>query len=450
MVASIVKNVILWYAKTPERALDQAYRAALKIKDIEDKHFNGQKVAIEYTNYGASVVSAFRAEVNGFLQIIKIRKAEYETSRFLGILINLVNVRSGVRDSEAELKSINADLLMFEKLKLVDEMLSKYRARDNYTDQYNSLSRVDPAQKNTQIRKQANGQKGRALFDFMENTADYQDMNRMQAVSDKSGVLPRSFFNTIDRIKQEIDPKVEDSEEAVLQQFRSSRYKTAVSIKLLLLLIIVPLLAHQLSKTFVINPILDRYFETHERIVFLNSDYEEEAFVELRQYGEALDFRAMIGQTPKLSQPEKEERVKEKAMEITEAYRFRGSNAIANVFADLCSLLGFALVIIFSRREIAIAKSFLDERLYNLSDSAKAFMIILFTDIFVGFHSPHGWEVILENVSRHFGLPENRDFNFMFIATFPVILDTVLKYWIFRYLNRISPSAVATYRNMNE
>jgi hypothetical protein len=26
----------------------------------------------------------------------------------------------------------------------------------------------------------------------------------------------------------------------------------------------------------------------------------------------------------------------------------------------------------------------------------------------------------------------------------------VIKYWIFRYLNRISPSAVATYRNMNE
>ncbi|MFM8299381.1 MAG: proton extrusion protein PcxA, partial [Microcystis aeruginosa] len=73
-----------------------------------------------------------------------------------------------------------------------------------------------------------------------------------------------------------------------------------------------------------------------------------------------------------------------------------------------------------------------------------------FTDIFVGFHSPHGWEVILEGLSRHFGLPENRQFNFLFIATFPVILDTVLKYWIFRYLNRISPSAVATYRNMNE
>ena len=70
--------------------------------------------------------------------------------------------------------------------------------------------------------------------------------------------------------------------------------------------------------------------------------------------------------------------------------------------------------------------------------------------MFVGFHSPHGWEIIIEAILRHFGLAESREFIFIFISTFPVILDTIFKYWIFRYLNRISPSAVATYHNMNE
>ena len=112
--------------------------------------------------------------------------------------------------------------------------------------------------------------------------------------------------------------------------------------------------------------------------------------------------------------------------------------------------MAFAGIIFFCKREIQIIKSFLDEIAYGLSDSAKAFLIILLTDMFVGYHSPHGWEVILEGIARHLGLPENREFNFLFIATFPVILDTVLKYWIFRYLNRISPSSVATYKNMNE
>ncbi|MGB3571772.1 MAG: proton extrusion protein PcxA, partial [Phormidesmis sp.] len=108
------------------------------------------------------------------------------------------------------------------------------------------------------------------------------------------------------------------------------------------------------------------------------------------------------------------------------------------------------LLLTSRKDQVATLKSFIDEIVYGLSDSAKAFIIILLTDTFVGFHSPHGWEVLLEGVADHLGLPANRNFIFLFIATFPVILDTVFKYWIFRYLNRISPSAVATYKTMNE
>ncbi len=85
-----------------------------------------------------------------------------------------------------------------------------------------------------------------------------------------------------------------------------------------------------------------------------------------------------------------------------------------------------------------------------MSDSAKAFFIILATNIFVGYHSSYGWEIFLAEILQHFGLPENKSLISLFIATVPVIMDTIFKYWIFRYLNRSSPSAVATYRNMNE
>jgi len=145
-----------------------------------------------------------------------------------------------------------------------------------------------------------------------------------------------------------------------------------------------------------------------------------------------------------------EAKITDKAVELAEEFRHESSNAIKNVFADMFSVGAFIWLLLVSKSSIAVVKDFFDNIVYGLSDSAKAFIIILFTDIFVGFHSPHGWEVLLEGVSRHWGLPANRDFIFLFIATFPVILDTIFKYWIFRYLNRISPSAVATYRNMNE
>jgi hypothetical protein len=112
-------------------------------------------------------------------------------------------------------------------------------------------------------------------------------------------------------------------------------------------------------------------------------------------------------------------------------------------------LIGFVLVCLLGQRDIQILRGFIDEVVYGLSDSAKAFTIILATDIFVGFHSPEGWTVLLDGVAHHLGLPAKENFIMLFIATFPVVLATIFKYWIFRYLNRVSPSSVATLRTMN-
>jgi hypothetical protein len=81
-----------------------------------------------------------------------------------------------------------------------------------------------------------------------------------------------------------------------------------------------------------------------------------------------------------------------------------------------------------------------------LSDTTKSFLLLLGTDLLVGFHSPRGWELFLEFALNRFGF-HNENFIFLFVATF---LDTVFKYWIFRYLNKISPSTVATYHAMIE
>ena len=116
----------------------------------------------------------------------------------------------------------------------------------------------------------------------------------------------------------------------------------------------------------------------------------------------------------------------------------------------MLSVFTFVIIIIGGKQQLNIIKLWLDDIIYGLSDSAKAFLIILSTDLFVGFHSPYGWQIILEGALKRFGLPENKDFIFLFIATVPVIVDTIFKYWVFRYLNRSYPSAVATYHNMNE
>jgi hypothetical protein len=265
----------------------------------------------------------------------------------------------------------------------------------------------------------------------------------------ETGILPRTLLGTINRIKKELDP---DAEKEVINNFRQSKVRTIISIRFILLLILVPLLVHQLSKNFLVGPLVDLYLRPPAQTtqVFINPDMENEALEEMERFERKLNFDIYTGQIPSLSEEEKEIKLKEKAEEISKAYLGEGSNAVKNVFADIIAVFSFVFILTRNRQDVKILKTFIDGVLYNLSDSAKAFILILSTDIFVGFHSPHGWEVILENLSRHLGLPESRDFNFLFIATFPVILDAVFKYWIFRYLNRSSPSAVATYKNMNE
>ena len=153
---------------------------------------------------------------------------------------------------------------------------------------------------------------------------------------------------------------------------------------------------------------------------------------------------------PKIDDILLQKKFQEKTIQLATFYNQQTISAIANVFGDFVTLITIAFLFVLMKPQIIILKSFLTESIYSLSDTTKSFLLILLTDLLVGFHSPRGWEILIEILLRHFGLPENQDFVFLFVATLPVLLDTVFKYWIFRYLNQISPSTVATYHSMIE
>jgi len=457
---SILRAANRWFLDTPERALDQAYKAALMIKAIEDEHFNGKKVSFNSTEQSSSVVAYFEADLNKYLQTVRVRLAEFKSSR---------SVFSGSEPKRIKTNSVDAignparyyplelnekQSIIIEKLNFIDSIIAKYSEPKYPTTSLvplstNKLNQVIKSDINDLLTNEGNSDEIKPL-QKAKITSNGQ-VAKVDTVADKTGVLPRSILRTFSRIQEELDPK---AEEKVVKNFRNSKLKTIISLKFILTLIIVPILTQQITKTFVVGPIIDHVRGRSESAeatqVFLNIDLEEEAFVELKRFEEELRFKNLLGFAPAISQEETEEKIKEKAVEIADEYRGRGADAIKNIFADILSLGAFGLVIFTNKQDIIVLKSFMDDIIYGLSDSAKAFIIILFSDMFVGFHSPHGWEVILEAASRHLGLPENRDFIFLFIATFPVILDSVIKYWIFRYLNRVSPSAVATLRGMNE
>ncbi len=438
-----------WFFRTPERALNQAYEAAQMIEAIEREYFGGNPISSRYGNYGDSAMEYFQAELKKYLNLIKVRMAEFRASRTVIRASDQRILEVDLSPSEADELAVNVvdrQAVLFRKLRLVDEVLARYATLEAPPERVITLTEgangsLASAQSTQVLRAKAEQSRGQG-----NGAADPASDSR-DGLSERISVLPRSILRTVDRIRQDLDP---NAEEEVVQDFRTSKARTTAAIRFLLLLVIVPLLTQQFAKIFLVGPVVDHFRQDRQADVFLNVEMEEEALHELQQFEERLRFEVLIGKAPPLSELKIERQVREKAVEIEEEYRQRSAAAIKNIFADMMAAGAFALLLITRKQDVANLKSFMDEIVYGLSDSAKAFIIILFTDIFVGFHSPHGWEVLLEGLSRHLGFPANREFIFLFIATFPVILDTVFKYWIFRYLNRISPSAVATYKNMNE
>lgn len=451
---SLLKTTRKWFFNTPERALDEAYRTALMIKAIEDEHFQGQKVSAKFSENSESVVSYFEKEVNSYIQKIKARLIEFESSR------SVVKFAQNVEQNNSLYQPDEA--LIIDKLNFIDNIINKYEQSLFNKNRSVALVPLASNEKNLQQNNKFTSNLD-DISDLLDDQSSFKNKEEtLETITDKTGVLPRSILRTFSRIRQEIDPQSPEAEEAVVNRYRKSRDKTAISIRFLLILVIVPLLIHQFAKISILQThMIEQFFlKDNQAEFFINRDLEEEALNELKIYQEKLELKKYIDFTSdknvektenlKEETTSKEEKIKEKAKSIVEEYKEKSINALANVFSDLISLFSFILILLKSKREIVVLKAFIDEIVYGLSDSAKAFLIILFTDIFVGYHSPHGWEVVLEGLASHLGIAESRQFNFLFIATFPVILDTVLKYWIFRYLNRISPSAVATYRNMNE
>nr|YP_010847836.1 envelope membrane protein [Ceropegia nilotica]WEV92486.1 envelope membrane protein [Ceropegia nilotica] len=139
--------------------------------------------------------------------------------------------------------------------------------------------------------------------------------------------------------------------------------------------------------------------------------------------------------------------------ETIQLIKIHNEDRIHTIFHFSINIICFVILSgysILGNEELGILNSWAQEFLYNLSDTVKAFCILLLTDLCMGFHSPHGWELLIGSVYKDFGFVQNDQIISGLVSTFPVILDTVFKYWIFRYLNRVSPSLVVIYRSMND
>lgn len=469
-----LKFVEQWYRETPQRALEGAYEAARAIEEIEKKHFKGQPVPLRIRT-DSVMTNYFQTEVQKNLQFIKTRLREFKSSSLVVEVANKLKPPSippantpvdspdttdfideydvTTEEYSSELVSSTIDPQgALDKLAFIDAVLKRYRSASIQREAAAAASKAARASTPSGSETKKNIPQPLPIQSAQDSLYESEfisdDITADPSKLDSSSFIPRSILRTATRFRKELNPDP-GTEDDILNDFRNSRVRTRAAVSFVLGLMIVPLLTQQVSKNLVIGPFVDKLKGPEQIEIRINPEIENEVLTELARFEERLKFESLTSPIS-LSPAEIQSQLKAKAADLKEEYQWDLRQPLKNAISDLFSLVALGIYFVLNRQKIAILKSFFDEIIYGLSDSAKAFIIILFTDVFVGFHSPHGWEVIVESVLSHFGLPQDRNFINMFIATFPVMLDTVFKYWIFRYLNQISPSAVATYRNMNE
>jgi len=189
---------------------------------------------------------------------------------------------------------------------------------------------------------------------------------------------------------------------------------------------------------------------TRQSEIFLNDIQEKSILKKFIELEELLLLDEMIKEYPETRLQNLRIGIYKETIQLIKIHNEDCIHMILHFSTNIIYLLILSGYSILGNKELILLNSWVQEFLYNLSDTIKAFSILLLTDLCIGFHSPHGWELMIGSIYKDFGFAHNDQIISGLVSTFPVILDTILKYGIFRYLNRVSPSLVVIYHSMND
>nr|YP_007374811.1 chloroplast envelope membrane protein [Ophioglossum californicum]AGC26724.1 chloroplast envelope membrane protein [Ophioglossum californicum] len=260
-------------------------------------------------------------------------------------------------------------------------------------------------------------------------------------------LVPRSITRTSSRFWAELTGR---SGSLIFQESRLAKYQALASLQYIGCLLVFPFVIPSLSNRWIVEPWIKYWWNTSQSQIFLNPIQEEEALERLRELEELLWLNELTEGFEDIRTQDLGMKLQEKTLELVAIYNEDSIHLISHVSTDIISFATIGSLFVTGRERLAVLNSWIQELFYSSSDTTKAFTILLLTDSCIGFHSPHGWEIVIGYSPEHLGFVNDKYIISCFVSTFPVILDTVFKYWIFRHLNRISPSIVATYHTMNE
>lgn len=238
-------------------------------------------------------------------------------------------------------------------------------------------------------------------------------------------------------------------EERVFTEAITNQYESREAVKFAGILLAIPL-AIGFGVSRVVAQPLWAYAERLDPAAFAATDNQKvEGAHELHVEELRLRMQASLGQAPPLTDEQVYQHLRGTALHLNEEFKEANKRAMLNVVSDTTS--GIVFFIMLGRQTVQRQILFrtIGRVFTGLSDTAKAFLIILVTDILLGYHSEEGWTATLRLFSGHYGLEAEDEALKIFVATVPVFFDSLFKVWIFVGLNKADPAAAVTLKQMD-
>ncbi|KAK3221177.1 hypothetical protein Dsin_008202 [Dipteronia sinensis] len=265
-------------------------------------------------------------------------------------------------------------------------------------------------------------------------------------LSDPSDLIPEKGF--VESVRDLVLGREDDD---ILYEDRVFKYASSNSAKFLAVLIIIPWALDFVVHDYVLMPFLDRYVQTvplAAQMLDVRRNQKLEMVKDLKFEKARFRLEVEIGKSPPLSDEEMWWELRHKALELRDEWRLENRRAFANIWSDMVFGISLFILLYFNQSQVALLKFTGYKIINNISDTGKAFLIILITDIFLGYHSESGWQTLLEIIVEHYGLEVDQAVITIFICLVPVVIDACVKLWLFKFLPRLSPKVSNIFREM--
>ncbi|KAL5220959.1 hypothetical protein ABZP36_025672 [Zizania latifolia] len=233
----------------------------------------------------------------------------------------------------------------------------------------------------------------------------------------------------IETFRDSIDEDYND----MLFEDRVFLYASTNSAKFLALLILIPWALDFLVHDYVLMPFLERYVQKvplAAELLDVRRSQKLQMVKDINIEKARFRFEVEIGKSPPLSDDELWSELREKAIELRDEWRLENRKAFANIWSDMIYGISLFLLMYFNQSEVAMLKFTGYKLLNNISDSGKAFLIILVSDILLGYHSETGWHYLVEEILEHYGLEADEAAITFFVCVVPVVMDAFIKFWV--------------------